>query len=617
MSSIDKIISLNITKFPQNLLIAGIDNEVKIHAVNTSSKKETFKFDFEGESLNIRLEPEEFNNHIEFGPGETKEIILKLEPTSDGFGKLIINVNWLKLTEYKIKVQKVRDNVPVSKMNTILKAHAISITEKFEMFNSEDYFINMDQNAIKKAEKQLKTLRDDFNSAQSMGSPTSQLLEKKDANIQQIAKGYLSINNPLKALEYAFMLSNKTEQTNLYINLIRAYASKEFNQMVQITRNLQDLDLQHKILKFLALDQVLINPEQAVRTGSLIQNSSIKEDLLSNIFVKINESNPLLTQNLVDLIDDDFLKITILFNAAKILYDQEVKSELISVFNLIIQLSLNFYSKNIENRKLRKQSYEIINDAIKALAEYNSPAAANSIIESITNQDLKERLTKNLFDIIYVMVDEIQTEFEATLVFSQYFLLNTLVSQINTEIKNFSLIGGNVSNNVLVNDFNFPILFLSLFSFDFSIFPVLDRVYNDLKYSLNKSIAYYVFPSKGNYNQNELNTLKASLNQFFKDISSVPGQLLIFNLDFIPYLGKPTIIISSGSALSDQLYSKIKKVGDTINLIIDDSIFKGGKISNELAQIFPANKSKIINLVLSYEFINDYNIFKTLIQSLH
>ena len=617
MSSIDKIISLNITKFPQNLLIAGIDNEVKIHAVNTSSKKETFKFDFEGESLNIRLEPEEFNNHIEFGPGETKEIILKLEPTSDGFGKLIINVNWLKLTEYKIKVQKVRDNVPVSKMNTILKAHAISITEKFEMFNSEDYFINMDQNAIKKAEKQLKTLRDDFNSAQSMGSPTSQLLEKKDANIQQIAKGYLSINNPLKALEYAFMLSNKTEQTNLYINLIRAYASKEFNQMVQITRNLQDLDLQHKILKFLALDQVLINPEQAVRTGSLIQNSSIKEDLLSNIFVKINESNPLLTQNLVDLIDDDFLKITILFNAAKILYDQEVKSELISVFNLIIQLSLNFYSKNIENRKLRKQSYEIINDAIKALAEYNSPAAANSIIESITNQDLKERLTKNLFDIIYVMVDEIQTEFEATLVFSQYFLLNTLVSQINTEIKNFSLIGGNVSNNVLVNDFNFPILFLSLFSFDFSIFPVLDRVYNDLKYSLNKSIAYYVFPSKGNYNQNELNTLKASLNQFFKDLSSVPGQLLIFNLDFIPYLGKPTIITSSESAFSDQLYSKIKKVGDTINLIIDDSIFKGGKISNELAQIFPANKSKIINLVLSYEFINDYNIFKTLIQSLH
>ena len=616
MSNADKIISLNITKFPQNLLITGIDNEIKIQTVNTSSKKETFKFDFEGENLNIRLQPEEFNTHIEFGPGETKDITLKLEPTADGFGKLIINVNWLKITEYKVKVQKVRGVVPVSKMNAILKNYAFTITEKVEMFNSEDYFKKMDQNAIKKAEQQLKILREEFNSARSMGSSTSQLLEKIDAYIKQLAKGYLSINNPLKALEFALMLSNKTEQINLYTNLIRAYASKDFNQMVQVARNLQDLDLQQKILKLLALDQVLVNPEQAIRTGSLIQNPSIKEDLISIIFSKVIESNPLSAQKLVEQIDNDFLKTRVLFNIAKKLYGQNSQSEVIKIFNLIIQLSHNSYSNNLENRKLRKQSYEFIKDAINALAEFDSPTVAHSIIETIAIQELKEKLTKNLFDIIYVMVDEIQTKVEATLAFSQYFLLNTFISQVNREITNFSLIGGNVSSNILVNDFNFPIAFLSLFSFDFSIFPILDRVYNDLKYSLKKSIAYYVFPSKEIYNQNELNTLNASLKQFFKNLSSVPGQVLIFNLDFIPYLGKPTIIISSEHDLSDRFYSKIKKVGDTINLIIDDSIFKGGKISNELSQIFPTAKSKIINLVLSYEFINDYNIFKTFIQSL-
>jgi hypothetical protein len=616
MSNADKVISLNIAKFPQNLLLPGIDNEIKIQAVNTSSKKETFKFDFEGENLNIKIEPEEFNNHIEFGPGETKNIILKLEPTTDGFGKLTINVNWLKIIEYKVKVQKVRDVVPVSKMNAILKTHAFAITEKAEIFNSEDYFINMDQNVIKKAEQQLDTLRTELNSAQSMGSPTSQLLEKISAYIKQIAKGYLSINDPLKALEYALMLTDNSERINFYTNLIRAYASKDFNQMIQIARNLQDLALQQNLLKFLAFDQVLINPEQAVRTGTLIQTQSIKEELLYNIFGTIIESNPLLAQKLTEQIANEFLKTRILFNIAKKLYGKEVKSEVINILNLIVHTSLKTYSNNLENRKLRKKSYEFLKDGINALAEYNSPTVAHSIIERITIQELQDKLSKNLFDIVYVMVDEIQTKVEATPIFSQYFVLNTYTSQVKREITNFSLIGGNVSNNILTNNYDFPIAFLSLFSFDFSIFPILDRVYNDIKYSLKKSIAYYVFPSKENYNHNELNTLKASLKHFFKNLGSAPGQILIFNLDFIPYLGKPTIIISSENDLGDRFYSKIKKIGDTINLVIDDSVFKGGKISNELAQIFPTSKSKIINLVLSYEFINDYNIFKIFIQSL-
>jgi len=103
------------------------------------------------------------------------------------------------------------------------------------------------------------------------------------------------------------------------------------------------------------------------------------------------------------------------------------------------------------------------------------------------------------------------------------------------------------------------------------------------------------------------------LKQFFSNFS---GQILLFNLDFIPYLGKPTVIISSESELGDHFYSRIKKIGEKIELIIDDSLFRGGKISHELAEIFPPNKAKVINLVLSYEFINDYEVFKTFIQSL-
>ncbi|MFX1308199.1 MAG: hypothetical protein ACFE8C_00725 [Promethearchaeota archaeon] len=616
MSSIINIISLNITEFPQNLLIPGIENKVKIQVINISNKAENFKFNFEGENLNVNPKPDEFKNIIEFDPGETKNIELFLEPTIDGYGKLTIKVNWLKITEVKVKVEKVRDSVPNSNIKKILERQAIILKEKIEPFNPNDFFIGMTKDVIKKAEQQLNTLREEFKSAQSMGSSTSQLLEKIEAYIIQLAKGYLSINNPLKALKFALMLSNNSEKLSLYTNLLRAYATRNFETALQIVNNLQDLDIKQNLIRYLALDYVLNNPEQAIRTALLIQNPSILEDLLIKIYSKTIESNPVLALNLVNYINNNLLKSRILFNIAKKLHEQNSQSELLKIYNLIIQLIINLYNNNIESRKLRKQSYGLLNDAINAIAELDSPSAANSIIERIANQELKEKVIKNLFDIIYIIVDEIQSKVEATPVFSQYFLLNTYISNIRKEITNFSLNGGNVSNNILKNDFNFSVVFISLFGFDFSIFPILDRVYNDLKYSLNKSIAYYILPLRENYNENVLNTLKASAKQFFKNLSSAPDQTLIFNLDFIPYLGKPTIILSSGQELSNTFYSKIKKIGDTINLMVDDSIFKAGKISDELTQIFPSPKSKIINLVLSYEFINDYNIFKTLIQSL-
>lgn len=616
MSNVEKVISLNITQFPQNLLITGIDNKIQIQVANNSSKKETFKFDFEGENLNIDLQPEEFKDHIVFGAGETKIIDIKLSPTVNGFGKLTINVNWLKITQYKVKVQKVRDIVPDNKIPMILEQYFFKITEKIEPFNPDNYFIGMTQDVILRAEKQLKTLREEFNTAQSMGSPTSQLMEKIDAYLIQIAKGYLSINAPLKALEFALMLSDNTEQAKLYTNLIRAYASKDFNQVVQITKNLQDLDIQQNILKYLAIDQVLINPEQAVRTALLIQTPSFREDLLITVFSKLIESNPLLAQNLVNHIDNKLLKTKVLFNVARKLHAQNSHPELDNTFKSIIQSILQSYLDNSENKKLKKESYELLKDSIYVFAEIENPSSANSIIESITVQDLKEKLTKDLFDAIYVIVDEIQTKVEATPVFSQYFFLNTYVSQINHDITNFSLNGGNVSNNILSNDYNFKIALLSLFGFDFSVFPIIDRIYNDLRYSIKKSFAYYIFPSRENYTEKELKTLINSLRQFFSNLNNAPGQTIVFNLDFIPYLGKPTVILSSEKDSNDLVYSKIKKIGETVNIIIDDSIFKGGKISEELLNIFPTNKTKLVNLILSYEFINDYNLFKNFIQSL-
>ena len=213
-------------------------------------------------------------------------------------------------------------------------------------------------------------------------------------------------------------------------------------------------------------------------------------------------------------------------------------------------------------------------------------------------------------------MDEIRTKIESELVFSQFFLLNTYISNITNEIRSFSNIGGNVSSNILSGDFNFNFVFLSLFKFDFSIFPFIDRVFSDLKFNLKKSFGYYIFPSVDDFQNNELAVLQKTLKQFFNNFANVSNQLFVFNLDFIPYLGKPTIILSSESSRSNTIISKIEKLGDSVNLIVDDSMFKGGEIYDNLKKIIPTNKGEIFNLILSYEFINDYNGFKTFIQSL-
>ncbi len=574
MANASNVISLNITQFPQNLIIPNVANVVSIQVINNSSKKENFQFTFEGENLSINVKPDELNGHVEFEPGETKNIELRLTPTADGFGKLTINANWLKIVQYTVKVQKVRDIASTGKIKQILGKKEYNLSKKIDKLNPNEFFISMDKNELKQLEKQYTSMK---------RSPERSNQEIENM-IQQLAKGYLANNNPQKALEFALEIPDDTEKMNFYYNIIRAYASINFDYTFQMVQGITDINLKQTLLHYLAFDRIDTDISQATSISNLV--------------------------------GDELLKAKLLFFISKKLHETNKKLEIVNNLNQIISILAKSIVLNSNNKKIKNKSYEFLKDAIWVLAEINSPQTADTIIEAIPSQELKEKVAMDLFNVIYEMVDEIRTKVESTLVSSQYFILNTYASTVNEKLKNFSLIGGNVSNNILAKDFNFNVALLSLFSFDFSIFPILDRVYNDLRYSLNKSIAYYILPSKENYNESELGVLNYTLKLFFNNLARSSSQVFVYNLDFIPYLGKPTIIISSEQDIFDYINSKTKKLGDSVNLIIDDSLFKGGKIVENLNQVLPPNKCRVINLVLSYEFINDYNTFKAFIQSL-
>ena len=611
------VISISVTKFPQNLLIPEGENSVSFQVINQSDKDEHFKFVFEGENLEIDVKPIEFLDEVLFKSGETKKIDLLLKPTTDGFGKLTVNAYWMKLVEYTVKVQKIRDKISTSRITHILKNKQFLQSVKLDSFNPKDFIITSNKGEIKKIEKQIK--ESTVNSTKSQNNSQSSSVPKGeiDTNLTLLAKSYLSIGEFYKALESSLQLTNEDEKLELYYNLIRANATLKLDSSLQVVEKLNDLKKKNQIAKSIALDYVNIDPDQVSKILSFIKEDSIKENAIFEVIFMSLEKDSNLALKFTEFIKDEIVKVKVLFNILKKLHENKNNSLILAIINQINEIILKSKLINLStDQNYHNPAYEYFKETICILAELDCPEAADKVIEGLDSEKLKKTVAKDLFKEIYKMVEEKQTKVEPIGEFSQFFLLNTYTSQISRQVNEFSLIGGNASSNILMNNFNFNIALISLFSFNFSIFPVIDRVYSELNYKSNKSIAYYIYPSISNHNQEELKTIQTTLKKFFQP-ESIKNKVTVFNLDFIPYLGKPTAILSSISDDLNAIKSKVvKALGDRVNVIIDEDLFRGGKTVESLNSIFYGSNFKIVNLILSYEFINDYDIFKTFVQSL-
>lgn len=606
-------ISLKIIQFPQNLLIPNIDNIVALEVVNNVGKKSDFRFEFKGENIDVRVSPEEINGNIKLESNEAKKIELKLTPKINGYGKLIINIYWLKITEYVEKVQKIRTSASRSRIEKILAKSQILNSKTIDTFSHKDFMIESTKNGIKKSEKELDSLLERYHH-QENGSQVN--IAQIDLLYKNLAKSYLSVDDIYKALEYALKLSKQEEQLEFYYNLIRTYAFTNLEQSLQIIKGLHDQKKRNMVLNEIALDYIEIKPEMISKIISLMNDPSMKDKALIDVISRSYTNQFDLALNLCQMITEDLLKVKALFNLMKESSKTQRTDQILQIANSILQIIQNSNQMNISENKFSNPTYKCLKDVICIIAELDSPGVADKIIKSSKDKETQERLTKDLFDIIYEMVDEVKTKIEPTTIHSQFYLLNTCVSQLSNELQQFALLGGNVSFNVLINQFDFNFLFLSLFSLNFSIFPFIDRIYNDLQHTTKKSIAYYIYPSINNLDSEELSVLQRTLKRFFP-VNNLKRDLIIFNLDFIPYLGKPTVIFASNSKTLQQLKLKVeKKFGDKATIMIDEGIFKGGTSLEPVQETLGIMGADLVNLVLSYEFLNDYNLFKMFFESL-
>jgi len=621
----NQVISIIVKKFPQNLLLPNAENPISLEITNQSNKEEHFKFVFEGENLDIEVNPSEFKNEVKFASNETKTINLMVTPVRDGFGKLTINAYWMKLVEYTDKVQHIRKTISASKINSILKNKQFLQNGETDVFNINDFILPSSKNDTKKIEKEFKELIkiavEQQPEAESSNNkplkPNAHIVRGKiDDKLKILAKSYFSDGEFEKALKTALQVSKEKERIELHNTLIRANASKNLDESLKIAKDIEDLNKKNKLIKNIAFDYINVNPDEIPKILSLIEEKTVKETFLLEILFKSLKKEASIALKLVDQIKDEIIRIKVLFNIIKKFHEENKDDLILPILKQIDQIILHSEKLTVSEHKYNNPAYEFFKETICILAELDCPETADKIIGEISSEELRENIAKDLFNEIYEMVEEKKTKVEPIGQYSQFYMLNTYTSKISNEIETFALIGGNVSNNVLVGNFNFKIALISLFNYDFSIFPLIDRAYSELALNSDKSIAYYIYPSISDHNEEEVRIIQLTLKRFVQP-EKITNQVRIFNLDFIPYLGKPTVILSSISEDLSHIKSKImSNFKDSVNVIIDDDIFKGGKTVDNLTSVFSGNQFKIVNLVLSYEFINDYNIFKNLIQSL-
>ena len=616
-SSQPNAISLTISKFPQNLLIPNIDNIISLEIINNLDKEADFKFEFKGENIDIQVLPEKFNGNIKLKPNDPKKVDLKLTPKVDGNGKLIINIYWLKVVEYIEKVQKIRTTISRSKIDKILSKVQILNSKTIDTFNRNELIVETNKNDIKKTEKELQTLLENYNQQQTSPQQNGLInINQIDALYKDLAKSFLATGDIYKALENALKLSKQEEQTQFYYDLIRVYAFKNLGQSIEIIKNLNDENRRDRVLAEIAIDYIDLKPEEVSKIVSLINTTSLRDQAITDIVSKCYTNQFDLALNLSHMITDDLLKIKVLFNLMKELNKSKRNDQILQLVKTIDQIIKNSTQLNVTENQFNNQAYSFFKDTICFIAELDCPETADKAIKNIQNQEVQEKLSKDLFDLIYEMVDEKRTRIEPTVIQSQFYTLNTYISQLSNELQQFALLGGNTSSNALMKQFDFNVLFLSLFSLNFSIFPFLDRAYNDLQQTHKNSIAYYIHPSINNLDQEELTVIQRTLKQFFP-VSNLKTDLRIFNLDFIPYLGKPTVIFASNSRVLAQIRKKVEnKIGEKATILVDEGVFQDGASLEPIKNTIGAMGADIINLVLSYEFLNDYNLFKMFIESL-
>ncbi len=406
-----------------------------------------------------------------------------------------------------------------------------------------------------------------------------------------------------KAYELASKIPDPAQKDSLFAIIAQQYAVKKSKKADQVVQQISNVTVRNQVL--FQIIQYLASKDlgHAADLAETHPDPEQRDKILANICRMAMQKDPPLGKKPLEQINDFSLKLQVTLeyaSALSVTHPHEVESLIKKAIDLI-------------QKKAPPDALSLIADAISRFADDVDPAKAEVLYHKIP-QAQQQQIYNLVFNHLYVMVNVKRTRLGDELAAHVFFLFNSLCSNLNDLALQFVNDGGTASSNVLGNNPNAEIAIFNLFRQPFPLFPILERVYTELAYIQKKNFYYFLYPLKEYLSEREVNVLNYAIQRFWvKSPKSTRGQLFIFNMDFIPQQKVPTIILGSDEEVNLAIQSAIKRALPRIDLTIDEGLFQGGKTHDFLTSVLPPPKFKIVNFVLTYDFLTNIELFKSFI----
>ncbi|MHA1131025.1 MAG: hypothetical protein ACTSQI_05785 [Candidatus Helarchaeota archaeon] len=211
-------------------------------------------------------------------------------------------------------------------------------------------------------------------------------------------------------------------------------------------------------------------------------------------------------------------------------------------------------------------------------------------------------------------------EIEEMEIYQSSLYLNVLDKESSKKLKEFAKKG---DSNIFSTEMGMPLCICYFYSEikdnKWKIRPALIRNTSiRLKEKGGKAIYYLSYPISKDFDEREGAIIKEALNTFILPRSLNSEPMLLLNLDIIPEFEKPSIIIGfEKSGIYSPLTNLLENLfGDSVDIFIDDCIFSGGLLYDCLTQWVGQSQVRVVNLILSNNFISDIKLFQTLLEAL-
>jgi len=667
-------ILLGTKPYPMKFNISNLSNENKEFFIEIIPEGFEFKSDINLKK-GIKLKPNETKDfELEIKPtrnGQIKIIIntymiktikytekeFKIkESVDERIIKSILNTNYLDLPELQIEeeieeepsIEEVKEVYMLEeaeeKFNELLSLKEKILQEyqtnqgdiELQSESGEETEGNIENNEIDTQEKTNEVNDGKISNSRSL----EELTEELDNSLKELALGISSFDIGF-AINIAAQITNNKLKKPLLENLILIYSKINIQDAINTITNLIVYDEQEDLIKSIIKLNIKTNTEFCYELLDKITDDEFKKNYLQKIayYLIINKSPrfieiiPSLDEELLQKLLPYFInyyykidvaksfdlskKITnkeilpaLYFEIAKFLYSLD-KNTFSNFINEVINSIFNLYTDSSDLYLKLKDSinYKILKSSIILIGAANGVEYTVEYIKYL-EKELSEALNKELFNYFWETYEVEKEKTEKPQINSIYYSFNAAINP-SKPLEMVYELGGNISENLLTGDLSSFIGIICPFTFNFPIFPAIEQAYSSIKMEKNKSFYYLIIPTKFKTEQEFIFIQTLLYMWFVANEHKFQSKVFLFNLDFIPYLTKPTIIIESNPEENLFIQTIISKTfGDSVSLIIDDGLFKGGMIKKIFQKILPKDKFKVINVVMTYDFLNNYELLK-------